>query len=194
MWFSHLWFPISVFFRFHFFHKSKNLWYKFCTKHFSCVCCIYGFFKKDFIYLFLEQKGGREGNINVWLTPTRPLLGTWPATQVCALTVYPIRDPLVCRLALNPLSHTSQGSLMNFKYYIHPFFQNITILSETTSCTLPVTTHSLSPLWLLTWFLSLYILIFEIHEIPMELYICIYYFLELFMQNIVWETHPCCDV
>ena len=38
-----------------------------------------------------------------------PLQGTWTATQACALTGKRTRDPLVHRLALNPLSHTSQG-------------------------------------------------------------------------------------
>ena len=45
-------------------------------------------FLKDFIYLFLrEGKRGRkrERNINVWMPLMRPLLGTWPATQACAL-------------------------------------------------------------------------------------------------------------
>ena len=51
----------------------------------------------------------RERNINVRLPLTRPLLGTWPATQACVLTGNRTGDPLVCRLALNPLSHTSQG-------------------------------------------------------------------------------------
>ena len=36
-----------------------------------------------------------------------PLLGTWPATQVGALTGRQTSNPLVC----NPLIHTSQGSL-----------------------------------------------------------------------------------
>ena len=49
--------------------------------------CIYMF--KDFIYLFLERGEGKEkekeGNINVWLPHVHPLLGTWPATQACAL-------------------------------------------------------------------------------------------------------------
>ena len=46
-----------------------------------------------FIYLFLEREGREKGrekegerNINVWLSLTRPLLGTWPATQACTLT------------------------------------------------------------------------------------------------------------
>ena len=43
-----------------------------------------------------------------------PPLGTWPATQTCALTGNPTGDTLVCRLVLNPLSHTSQGSLSSY--------------------------------------------------------------------------------
>ena len=49
---------------------------------------IYLFFK-DFTYLFLERGVGkekqRERNISVWLPVVCPLLGTWPATQACAL-------------------------------------------------------------------------------------------------------------
>ena len=47
-------------------------------------------FLKDFVYLFLERREGiekeRERNINVLLHLTRPLLGTQPTTQACALT------------------------------------------------------------------------------------------------------------
>ena len=60
--------------------------------------------------MFREGKGWRkerERNINVWLTLTCPLLGTWHATHVCALTGNQTSDPLVCMQALNPLSHTS---------------------------------------------------------------------------------------
>ena len=53
----------------------------------------------------------RERNINVCLPLTCPQLGTQPATQACALTGNGTSDPLVPRLALSPLSHTSQGSL-----------------------------------------------------------------------------------
>ena len=69
-------------------------------------------FFKDFIYLFLEKgtEGEREGKIHVWLPLLRPLLGTWPTTQACALTRNRTGDPLVHRTALNPLSHTSQDS------------------------------------------------------------------------------------
>ena len=40
----------------------------------------------------------------------RPLLEPWTATQPCALTGNRTGDPLVRRPALNPLSHTSQGT------------------------------------------------------------------------------------
>ena len=75
-------------------------------------------FIKDFIYLFILDTGegrqkDRERNINAWLPLTHPILGTRPATQACALTGNPTSDPLVHRLALNPLSHTRQGSSSN---------------------------------------------------------------------------------
>ena len=69
-------------------------------------------FFKDFIHLFLERgrEGEREGeNINVRLPLAHPLLGTWPATQACALTGNQTGNLLDCRLVLNPLSYTSQG-------------------------------------------------------------------------------------
>ena len=74
-------------------------------------------FLKLIIYLFLERWEGREGGretsmceryINqLPLTCLQP--GTWPTTQACVLTGNQTSDPLVHRLALNPLSHTSQG-------------------------------------------------------------------------------------
>ena len=48
----------------------------------------------------------------MWLPLACLLLGTWPATQACALTGNGIRDLLDHRLALNPVSHTSQGSYL----------------------------------------------------------------------------------
>ena len=75
-----------------------------------------------FIYLFFrerEREGvrGRETSmckrsIN-GLPLAEPPPGTWPATQACALTGNQTGDPLIHRLALNPLSHTSQGSFWN---------------------------------------------------------------------------------
>ena len=65
------------------------------------------------MYLFLERREGkekeRERNINVLLPLTCSHLGTWPATQACALTGNQTSDPLVCRPTLNPPSYISQG-------------------------------------------------------------------------------------
>ena len=69
-----------------------------------------------YIYLFLERGEGKEEerekewerNFNQLPLPC-PLLGTWTATQACALTGNQTGDPLVHRQALNPASHTSQG-------------------------------------------------------------------------------------
>ena len=77
---------------------------------YSAVCSK-NFFKR--FYLFLERGKGREKererNIYVWLPLACPLLGTWPATQVCAQTGNQTGDPLVHSPELNPLSHTNQG-------------------------------------------------------------------------------------
>ena len=73
-----------------------------------------GFFK-DFIHLFIEggeREKAKERNISVWLPLARPLLGTWPTTQAYALTGNRTVNPLVCRPALNPLSHMSQGIIL----------------------------------------------------------------------------------
>ena len=51
----------------------------------------------------------RKRNID-WLPLTCPQLGTWPATQACALTGNRTGDLSCHRLALNPLSHTSQDT------------------------------------------------------------------------------------
>ena len=46
------------------------------------------FYLKIYLFIFRERgkEGEREGNISVWLPLARYLLGTWPATQACALT------------------------------------------------------------------------------------------------------------
>ena len=51
----------------------------------------------------------------MWLPLKLPLLGTWPATQACALTGNQTGNPLVCSLALYPLSCTSQGLFIGFR-------------------------------------------------------------------------------
>ena len=61
-----------------------------CCLHFGAHTSRCFFFFKYFIYLFLYRGEGRdkerERNINVWLPLMWPPLGTWPATQACALT------------------------------------------------------------------------------------------------------------
>ena len=76
------------------------------------------FLKILFIYIQREGKRERkkERNTSVWLPLTCTLLGTWPKTQACALTGNRTGDPLVHRLALNLLSHTSQGRILNIFY------------------------------------------------------------------------------
>ena len=69
-------------------------------------------FKK--IYLIIFRDGGREGEREGEKHPCvvashASLLGTWPTTQACALTGNRTSDPLLYRLVLNPLSHTSHG-------------------------------------------------------------------------------------
>ena len=52
-----------------------------------------------------------------WL-PLAPLqLETWPASQACALIRNRTGNPLVHRLALSPLSHTSLGSYFLFNFF-----------------------------------------------------------------------------
>ena len=98
---------------------STHLYYHFLTSILVLLKSIfsisYNFFK-DFIYLYLEREEGREKerekNINVWLLLTWPPLGTWPATQACALTRNWTSNPLWP--ALSPLSYTSQSYLIIF--------------------------------------------------------------------------------
>ena len=73
------------------------------------------FFKRFYLFTFREGKEGGESSICErhinWLPLSYPQLGTWPATQACALTRNWTGDDLsVRRLVLNPLSHTSQCS------------------------------------------------------------------------------------
>ena len=65
-------------------------------------------------YLFIFSARGREEererNINMWLPLELPLLGPGPQLRHVPWLGNWTRDPLVCRLALNPLSHTRQGN------------------------------------------------------------------------------------
>ena len=52
-------------------------------------------------------------------------LGTWPTTQACTLPGNRTGDLLVCRPALNPLSHTSQGTKVAFLLHIYRRFNQL---------------------------------------------------------------------
>ena len=55
----------------------------------------------------------------MWLPLACPQLGAWPAALVCALTGNLTGNYSVCRLALDPLSHTNQGYiLLSFKMHL----------------------------------------------------------------------------
>ena len=78
------------------------------------------FFKRFYLFFFREKEGRekeRKRNINVWLPLVCSPLGAWPATQACGLIGNQTSDPLVCRLMLNLLSHTSQGRTWIFIKY-----------------------------------------------------------------------------
>ena len=79
-------------------------------------CYIFIFFKLKILFIQREGKGrrkrGRETSMCGCLLC--PPLGTWPVTKACALTGDRTSNPLVCRLMLNPQSHTSQGSFYFF--------------------------------------------------------------------------------
>ena len=90
-----------------------------------------------FIYLFIFRQRGKEGEREgekhqCWLPLTHPHLGALPTTQAFALTGNWTHDPLVCRLALNSLSHTSQGSICFLKITSVVLFSNPTAKSSAT--------------------------------------------------------------
>ena len=84
-------------------------------------------FLKKILFTFRGEE--TEGNISVWLSVARPLLGTWHKTQACALTRNQTGNPLVLRLALNPQSHQPGQQLPNFKTTGHGF--QTVVLKET---------------------------------------------------------------
>ena len=79
---------------------------------------LFSYFLKIF-YLFIFRQRGRKGERGGETSMFGCLLhaphqGTWPTTQACALTGNQTNDPLVCRPALNPLSHTSRDLFFLF--------------------------------------------------------------------------------
>ena len=63
-------------------------------------------------YFFISRERGREGERETSMCSCllhTPHWGTWPTTQACALSRNRTSSPLVYRLVLSPLSHTSWG-------------------------------------------------------------------------------------
>ena len=89
-------------------NKGKQL------ENFSYEWCF-----KFLLFIFLKLK---KPFFLTAIRPACPTLGTWPATQACALTGNRTSDLLVCRPAFNPLSHTNQGKILIF------LWQNISII------------------------------------------------------------------
>ena len=80
------------------------------AKKWVLVSPFYLFLKRFYLFLEKGREGGREEEKHQCVVASgAPPMGTWPTTQACALTGDRTSDPSVHRLALNLLSHTSQG-------------------------------------------------------------------------------------
>ena len=83
-------------------------WFLFYYFEINDICLA---IKKKILFIIFRERGvegkekERERNINVWLPLKHPLLGTWPTTQVCALTRNQTGEHLVCRPALGWRGH-----------------------------------------------------------------------------------------
>ena len=75
------------------------------------------------LFIFREGKGGtkrgRETSMCGCLVHAPYWGPAWPTTQACALTGDQTSNPLIRRLALNPLNHTSQGKTLFLKSKYH---------------------------------------------------------------------------
>ena len=78
--------------------------------------------KIDFKTKAIQREGDKLQCVVVFHVPS---LGTWPTSQACALTGNRTDDPLVYRLALNPLSHMSQGNMQEFLSLSNKFYQKM---------------------------------------------------------------------
>ena len=95
---------------FSYFSDCLCLWTVFFVRHLFLNTKV---FKRYFLFSFRQR--GREGEreekkYQCVVASCTPHNGEPdPTTQACALTGNQTGNPLVCRLVLNPLSHTSQG-------------------------------------------------------------------------------------
>ena len=74
----------------------------------------------------------KERHISVWLPLARSLLGTWPQPRHVPQAGNRTGDPLVHRLALNPVSHISQGcTIISYVILIYHHLMRETYLYST---------------------------------------------------------------
>ena len=110
--------------------RDRNFTSTFCLPNISMSLCFlilqsWVFFLKDFIYLFLEEmEGEREGEEHLCMVASHmsPVGDLAHNLDLCPSTGNQTSDPLVRRPALNPLSHTSQGTSQVFKSSTHRSF------------------------------------------------------------------------
>ena len=79
---------------------------------------IFILFYRFYLFIFREGKTGRkrDRNISVWLSLTHPSLGTWPATQACALDRASNQQPFASQASTQPTKPHQPG------HYFHIFF------------------------------------------------------------------------
>ena len=99
---------------------SGSLQLPLCSSMHDSVLLVLYALKKKRVYLFIFRERGREREregekhqcVVASLTTTPPPPGIWPATWACAQTGNRTSNSLVCRPALSPLIHTSQGCFL----------------------------------------------------------------------------------
>ena len=106
-----------------------------------------GFFR-FYLFIFREKRREEEKERNIDVPEIHQLVasrmptsgGTWPTTQACALTENRTSSLSVHRLALNPLSHTSQG----YEFFVCLFLLNpFTFFTQPLKLPSPLTAASL---------------------------------------------------
>ena len=100
-------------------HRDYSLWSLFYYRLFyyglNTMILLFYYFLKNILFLERGKKGESEGENHQCEVVSHALpTGEVPATQACALTGNWTSDPLVHRLALSPLSQTSQGYFIIF--------------------------------------------------------------------------------
>ena len=80
------------------------------------------FFKRIDLFIFREREreGEREGNLNVQLPPTCPIVGTWPTTQAMCPDWESNRQPFGLQACAQPTELHQPGQKSDFfKELVH---------------------------------------------------------------------------